>query len=580
MRVILYIFIHSLSEIFLGECKPVKLDRSINERFMPTRRLNEVGNEEMNFVFKKDNKHLISHEAEDEDRKYLKKDIIDEESLKSKKVFEDLEIKDQEDLENGLIDEKVKEKTHLENQIQSFLKNQSNPSMEIVLKPFQNLDHLNVKNFDQLLDLLYGNYFGESVQSFLIDVMIRSASFSKSNKEYLDHEFENLDPERYTVYRFKTQRKLQHINLQKTLHEDDSSFKLMNPRGDTYPKSTSDQMSLKSNLPKDLLSLKNYKFLSELVLKDSKDLEISKLTELIISIPAKTINSRQYPLQENFIIGSTYDISINMAVDVLKKNLSVVDRLWALGLLQILQSFLPQGQLHPIDLDIEKGFTRGEYELFLSKDLNLQFVNVGRFVEGSISGMIDDIPALADSLARGKLLSEIHMTIQEEKFTPSESFVEIYNTLLLQKSPIPKPISQSLISECFDNMMNRDISTIEKLSIMTISEYLYSEKFGESKEWQKDVFQEHFSNYLTQTKGNSLIQSLLSPFKNFEEVNDTQIERVLQALNHNKFKAPAEAIYLIHTLNISSRYNKKASLYLSKKQEILDNLINFLKNSS
>lgn len=382
----------------------------------------------------------------------------------------------------------------------------------------------------------------------------------------LDSKDQFVDPERYTMYRFKTQRKLQIGGDQK--EEEYGSFRLMNPKGDKQTTSLG-QMILKSDIPKDLLSLKNYKFLSDLVLKDTKHPDIIKLTELIISIPTKI--TKDMPQLSNLL-----PYKINMAVDVLEKDLDVADRVWGLGVLQLLQSFLPQGQLHPIILDFEKGFTRGEFEMLLLKDLNLQFVNVGRFVEGSIPETIDDTPVLGDSLARGKLFSEINLATKQERFTPSDNFAGIYNTLLTQKSPLPTPIAHSLVVECFDNMMNRDISTMEKLSTMNISEYLFTEKFGEHKDWQKSLFQGYLSKYLNDPKGSHLLQGLLSPFVNFDHVNDTDIETVLKALEKNKFKTSTEVVYCIHTLKVASKYNKEILSHLSKNQEIIQNSINFL----
>ncbi|EGG02706.1 uncharacterized protein MELLADRAFT_109934 [Melampsora larici-populina 98AG31] len=564
MKVLLYILIHFLSDISLGGCKPMQLDHVANAP--STQRLREVENGEMNFVVKKQNQLGISHKAHNSYKK----------NLKIEDISEDLSLKDQ-DPKAKVSDEKLEEKDHLQKQVKDFLNNQTNQSIHKVLKPFENLDNLNVKNFDELLDLLYGNYFGESAQMFLINVMMRSSRFNKSNAGYLDHQFENLDPEGHKVYRFKTQRKLPQTDGQNTLHEQYYSlFKLMNPKGDMQTKALS-HMSLKRDIPKDLLSFKNYKFLSELVIKDSKDPDITKLAESIISIPIKTIDSRQYPLQENFIIGSAYDLAIKMAVDVLRKDLDDVYRIWALGILQLLQSFLPQGQLHPIILNIEKGFTRGEFELSLLKDINLQFVNFGRFVGDSIPEIIEDVPALKDSLERGKLLSEINMTLQEEKFTPSDRFVGIYDTLLLQKSPIPIDISDSLSFKCFYHMTNRDIPTIEKFSTMAISEYLHFGKSEASQEWKKDLFQRNLSKFVAHINGNSLFKNLLRPFCKVDEVNDSQIEGVIEALKNGQFNTPTEAICYIHTLKVTSRYNEKILSHLNKNQEIIDHSINILK---
>ncbi|EGG03491.1 uncharacterized protein MELLADRAFT_65598 [Melampsora larici-populina 98AG31] len=164
---------------------------------------------------------------------------------------------------------------------------------------------------------------------------------------------------------------------------------------------------------------------------------------------------------------------INALEDLQREDLKVDERLWNLSVLQILQSFLPRGELQAIRLDPTTGpVSRGGLELFLSKDNDFSRL----WIEGVSSGILDSFPEndyIIEILKQVELIVNIRNKLQlSEALSPT--LIEIDDSLI-QRSSLSNPaIVKSLTLKSMQHMNEKTTSTQETRCLFRILQHLWT----------------------------------------------------------------------------------------------------------
>ncbi|KAH9818009.1 hypothetical protein DFH28DRAFT_1106231 [Melampsora americana] len=221
-------------------------------------------------------------------------------------------------------------------------------------------------------------------------------------------------------------------------------------------------------------------------------------------------------------LGNSENKFIYHAIDLFEKeDLNIIQRIWMLGVLRILQDHSPTIK-HPLLSNcIQEGpLCRAGLELSLTQSFDL-FSQLEKALQNS---KINE--AFDPCLQRVELLGRINKWKQEDsKVEKSEGFQMIYDTLLQADCPIKLTESVSLVNNCITHMMRNTGSKEEVKWTYGVLYHLYS-----SCKEVRDVWKFNLGKPKLQA-----IQQSLSKQMKYQEVVKDAIESYLSTENSDPF---------------------------------------------
>ncbi|KAH9823350.1 hypothetical protein DFH28DRAFT_1092162 [Melampsora americana] len=248
--------------------------------------------------------------------------------------------------------------------------------------------------------------------------------------------------------------------------------------------------------------------------------------------------------------GSPMEKTLLIAFETLQGDgLTAPERLWALRVSRLLQSYLPTGDIKPVRLNPNTGpVCRGALEIFLTEGMDLTH---------EIHDKINVVPA-SEALERVELVMKIKNHFEDfQNEDPTANFRKIYDSLLQIKSKSIKPDFFWLTLRCMQHMGVVNIPEKEKECVYHILCHIstFSQDSGnllhghlvqdnhlggifhsmsERFKYQVDL-RPRIKKYLLAEDSDPYIGNLLPPFIELSSVSLDHIKHVITSMNTQKY---------------------------------------------